>query len=114
MLKNRSRRETRKRLRAIALATAITAIAGLMITAPVTAITPAAHAQSTSEPSTTSTISRTTSDVKNWTRRKWSQMKREWARDKAKWDACNQMAADQKLSGRASWSFLYDCMRKPS
>lgn len=38
-------------------------------------------------------------------------MKHEWQKDKAKWDVCNQKASDQKLSGKASWSFIYDCMK---
>jgi hypothetical protein len=63
-----------------------------------------AHAQS-------STISSTADEVKNWTRKKWNAMKREWEKDKAKWNACNEKASDKKLKGKASWSFLYDCMK---
>ena len=71
----------------------------------------AALAQSSSSPSATSTISATASEVKDWTRKKWNAMKREWKKDKAKWDACNQKSSDKKLKGKASWSFIYDCMK---
>jgi hypothetical protein len=38
-------------------------------------------------------------------------MKREWKKDKAKWNACREKAGDKKLKGKASWGFLYDCMK---
>jgi|HubBroStandDraft_6_1064221.scaffolds.fasta_scaffold482536_2 hypothetical protein len=63
-----------------------------------------AHAQS-------STISSTADEVKDWTRKKWNAMKREWKKDKAKWNACREKAGDKKLKGKASWGFLYDCMK---
>ena len=66
---------------------------------------PAARAQASSEPSTAA-------KVENWTNKQWSAAKRKWSRDKAKWNACNQDSKDQKLSGRKSWSYLYDCMTK--
>jgi hypothetical protein len=62
-----------------------------------------AHAQST--------MSSTADEVKEWSRKKWNAMKREWKKDKAKWNACNEKAGDKKLSGKASWSFIYDCMK---
>jgi hypothetical protein len=66
---------------------------------------------SNSSPSNSSpSISATASEVKDWTREKWREMRHEWQKDKAKWDACHQQATDQKLSGRASWSFIYTCM----
>jgi len=72
-----------------------------------------ALAQSSS-PSTTSSISNAAAEVKNWTLKKWEAAKREWRKDKAKWEGCNQKAADQKLKGRGSWSFIYTCMATPS
>jgi len=83
---------------ALALAIAITASAAL------------AQYSHSSSPSTTSSISNTASEVKEWTLKKWRAAKREWRKDKAKWEACNGKAADQKLKGRASWSFIYTCM----
>lgn len=76
----------------------------------------AALAQSTppnpsATPSPSSTVSSTTDQVKDWTLKKWNAMKHEWRKDKAKWDTCNQQASDQKLSGKASWAFIYDCMK---
>jgi hypothetical protein len=53
----------------------------------------------------------TTTKVQNWSRSKWNAAKREWVKDKAKWDVCNQRATEQHLSGRKSWSFIYDCMK---
>jgi len=64
------------------------------ITAPVSAQSP-----STSE------------EVKTWTLKKWNQARAEFAKDKAKWASCRKQSADKKLKGRASWSFLYDCMK---
>jgi hypothetical protein len=58
---------------------------------------------STSEPSVAT-------KVESWSRKKWEAMRREWARDKQKWADCQKQAADEKLTGRKSWSFLYHCM----
>lgn len=74
------------------------------------AVGSAALAQSTSS-SPSTTVSSTADQVKHWTLKKWNAMKREWRKDKAKWDACNRRASDEKLSGKASWSFIYDCMK---
>jgi len=53
----------------------------------------------------------TTTKVQDWSRKQWNAAKREWAKDKAKWDACNRQAKERHLSGRKSWSFIYDCMK---
>ena len=53
----------------------------------------------------------TADQVKTWTLKKWNQTKTEFAKDKAKWSSCRQQSKDKKLKGRASWSFLYDCMK---
>jgi hypothetical protein len=82
------------------------AVAALVILAIAIGATPT-FAQS----STTSTISSTAEEVKNWTQKQWNAAKKEWRKDKAKWSACRQKAHDQKLSGKASWSFLYTCMK---
>ena len=50
--------------------------------------------------------------VENWTKRQWNAAKQKWSRDRAKWNACNQDTKDRRLSGRKSWSYLYDCMTK--
>jgi hypothetical protein len=71
----------------------------------------AALAQSTS-PNPSSTPGPSTADqVKDWTLKKWDDMKREWSKDKGKWDSCNQQASNQKLTGKANWAFIYDCMK---
>jgi hypothetical protein len=66
---------------------------------------PALKTQASSEPSTAA-------KVENWTKKQWNAAKQKWSQDKAKWNACNQDTKDQKLSGRKSWSYLYDCMTK--
>jgi hypothetical protein len=53
----------------------------------------------------------TIEQVKTWSQKKWNQARSEFAKDKAKWTSCRQQSKDKKLKGRASWSFLYDCMK---
>ncbi len=66
---------------------------------------PTLKTQASSEPSTAA-------KVESWTKKQWNAAKQKWSQDKAKWNACNQDTKDQKLSGRKSWSYLYDCMTK--
>jgi hypothetical protein len=82
------------------------AVAALVILAIATGATPT-FAQS----SVSSTISSTAEEVKNWTQKQWNAAKREFRKDQDKWTACRKKSRDQKLSGRASWSFLYTCMK---
>lgn len=87
-----------------ALAASLTCgVALAQSTAP--AANPAVKDQVSSEPSTAT-------KVENWTAKKWNAAKQKWAQDKAKWSACNQDVKNQKISGRKSWSYLYDCMTK--
>lgn len=60
-----------------------------------------AHAQ---EPSTAD-------QVKSWSLRQWMRAKAEFAKDKDKWSSCREQSKAQKLHGRASWQFLYGCMK---
>ncbi len=53
----------------------------------------------------------TAGQVKTWSQKQWNKTKAEFAKDKAKWASCRQQGKDKKLSGRASWSFLYSCMK---
>ncbi|HEY2137180.1 MAG TPA: hypothetical protein VGH49_14915, partial [Xanthobacteraceae bacterium] len=65
-----------------------------------------------SEPSSVSqSASQTAEEVKTWSRKKWNAAKAEYAKDTAKWAGCRKMSKDKKLSGKESWSFLYDCMK---
>ncbi len=66
-------------------------------------------AQSTSQ-SMTDKAKSTKEDVSKWTQKQWDAAKAKWAKQKDKWNSCNKQAADKKLSGRDSWSFLYTCM----
>ena len=84
------------------------AIAGVATTG--TAFAPTVSiAQSTSQ-STTDKVKSTTEDVSKWTQKQWNAAKAKWVKEKDKWNSCNKQAADKKLSGRDSWSFLYTCM----
>jgi ABC-type sugar transport system substrate-binding protein len=49
--------------------------------------------------------------VKNWTEKQWNAAKKEWEKDTAKWSSCRKQSDSKKLSGRASWSYLYECMK---
>lgn len=64
---------------------------------------PAASAPESSKPSVAAR-------VETWTRKQWEAAQKEWAKDKAKWADCRTKSKAQKLSGRKSWSFLYQCM----
>jgi len=57
------------------------------------------------------TLSQTTEDVKTWSRKKWNAAKVEYAKQTTKWADCRKKADARKLTGRANWSFLYDCMK---
>ena len=81
---------------------------GTVVVAVTLALT--AHAQ-TPAPKKTDAEPSATAKVQTWSKKKWDATKREWQKDKAKWDACNQRATDQHLTGRKSWSFIYDCMK---
>ena len=48
--------------------------------------------------------------VETWTKKQWEAAKKEWAKDRAHWTDCRKQSSDQKLTGRKSWSFLYNCM----
>ena len=53
-------------------------------------------------------------DISNWTKKQWYAAKAKWIREKAKWADCQKQATAEKLSGRKSWPFLYECMTKNS
>jgi hypothetical protein len=48
--------------------------------------------------------------VETWTDKQWTAAQKKWAKDKKKWNECQSQSDTRKLSGRKSWSFLYDCM----
>jgi hypothetical protein len=78
-------------------------VAQTPVSPPATKPAPAASAQDSSNPST---VTR----VQTWTRKQWEAAKRAWAKDKTKWAGCRKQSSKQKLGGRKSWSFLYQCM----
>lgn len=49
--------------------------------------------------------------VETWTKDQWAAAENEWVKDESKWAACRKQSEINKLSGRDSWSFLYDCMK---
>ena len=65
-------------------------------------LAPVPSAKTSSEPSA---VTR----VETWTKKQWDAAQKEWAKDKAKWADCEKQSDAQKLSGRSSWSFLYQC-----
>ena len=72
--------------------------------------TPAPAPESKPAPETTSAPSSPVIEVEKWTRKQYNAAKAKWAEDKAKWTDCKKQSKDQKLTGRKSWSFLYQCM----
>jgi hypothetical protein len=64
---------------------------------------PQTSSPATSQPSTAE-------KVQHWTLKHWAAVKRKWAKDKEKWADCRKQANDKNLTGRKSWSFLYECM----
>jgi hypothetical protein len=82
----------------------------LVIASAVLAAALAAAAQAQTPPKSGAEPS-TADKVKTWSNKQWNAAKQEWRKDKAKWDGCNQRATAQHLTGRKSWSFIYDCMK---
>jgi hypothetical protein len=78
-------------------------IAQTPVAPPVTRPASAASASVSSKPSTVT-------QVETWTRKQWEAARRGWAKDKTKWADCRKQSSEQKLGGRKSWSFLYQCM----
>lgn len=79
------------------------AIAQTSVSPPAAKTAPAASAPEAAKPSTAA-------QVENWTTKQWDAAKKEWAKDKTKWADCRKQSSKQKLDGRKSWSFLYNCM----
>jgi hypothetical protein len=53
----------------------------------------------------------TAEQVKTWSLRQWNRTVVEFRKDKEKWASCRKQGKDMKLKGKASWSFLYGCMK---
>jgi hypothetical protein len=70
---------------------------------------PGAYAQT--QPPAGKPSSTAAATVETWTVKQWNAAAAEWAKEKSEWAACQKQGSDKKLSGRASWSFLYDCMK---
>jgi hypothetical protein len=51
-------------------------------------------------------------DVSKWTQEQWNAAKAKWSKETVKWADCQKQADAKKLSGRESWSLLYNCMAK--
>lgn len=88
-------------------------LAGIAASGVVYAQAPAAPPATTPAPSATAPASSKPSAatrVETWTKKQWDAAQKEWAKDKAKWADCRKQSSKQKLEGRKSWSFLYNCM----
>jgi hypothetical protein len=83
-------------------------LAGLVNAGGAFAQTPAAP--SASSPAATTSEPSVITKIDNWTAEEWSAATTEWAKETTKWAACQQRATDQQLTGRTSWTFLYNCM----
>lgn len=96
----------------IRLSLAAGVLAALISTGVAGAQAPASPPDSRSAPqaSTPATEPSATTKVEKWTTKEWDAAKTKWAKDKARWSDCRQQSADQKLTGRKSWAFLYQCM----
>ena len=53
----------------------------------------------------------TAEEVKTWSLKQWAKARAEFAKDRTKWATCRKEGRDMKLKGKASWSFLYGCMK---
>ena len=91
---------------------AITFVGVIAASGAVLAQTPPQPAQKpapeTSSPATSQPS--TAQKVQHWTLKQWAAAKKKWAKDKEKWADCRKQAGDKNLTGRKSWSFLYECM----
>jgi len=87
-------------------------LAGLIAAGAAFAQTPTSPPASKSAPTTASPAAgpSTATQVETWTTKQWSTAKSKWAKEKVKWADCKQRSTDQKLTGRKSWAFLYECM----
>ena len=91
--------------------TALLSIALLMAAAAASALAQyQAAPQSSDKPA--AAVSAKIEDISNWTKKQWYAAKAKWVKEKAKWANCQKQAAEEKLSGRKSWPFLYGCMTK--
>jgi hypothetical protein len=99
-------KKMRASLLAVALAGAVAATQAVAETsAPVKSPAPSSSTSKPTDPSAAK-------QVENWTEKEWAEAVKEWSNDKVKWADCRAKSDAEKLSGRKSWSFLYQCMTK--
>ena len=91
---------------------AVVVLAGIAASGIAFAQTPAPAPARTQAPPLAATSSQPSAAarVESWTKKQWDAARKEWAKDKSKWADCRKQSKAQKLSGRKSWSFLYQCM----
>ena len=75
-----------------------------------TPVRPPAKKAAPATSATDSSKASISTQVENWTEDQWEAAKKEWAKDTAKWTSCQKQSGKQKLEGRKSWPFLYNCM----
>jgi hypothetical protein len=90
----------------IAAAVAATLANGVAVAQTTTAVEDARAAASKASDA----ASKAADDAAKWSKTQWNAAKAKWSQEQAKWDACNKKAADQKLTGRQSWSLIASCM----
>jgi len=87
-------------------------ILAIVILAQLTTPPALAQTQTQQQSKPGSTVTTKMEDVSKWSRRQWNAAKAKWSREKVKWSDCRRQADRKKLSGRKSWTFLYNCMTK--
>ena len=85
-------------------------LAGVVACGVAFAQAPASSPTPIPAPASTSSKPSTATQIETWTKKRWNAARKEWAKDKAKWADCRKQSKAQKLSGRKSWSSLYQCM----
>jgi hypothetical protein len=96
-----------------AFVTAAVVLVGIAASGIAYAQSPASPPATTQAPVSSAPISSKPSipeRVETWTKTQWNAARKEWAKNKAKWADCRKQSSNQKLTGRKSWSFLYNCM----
>jgi hypothetical protein len=89
-----------------------TSILSIIILAQLATAPALAQNQAQQQSKAESTVTTKMEDVSKWSRRHWNAAKARWSQEKAKWSDCQRQADQNELSGRKSWSFLYNCMTK--
>jgi hypothetical protein len=87
-------------------------IPSIVILAQLATLPALAQTQTQQQSKPASAVTTRMGDVSTWSRRQWNAAKAKWSQEKAKRYDCRKQAHLKNLSGRKSWTFLYNCMTK--